>query len=579
MGFKKFLATAMTAGMMLSFIPQAVMADGAGWQGNNTDGWRYSTSDGNYLSSTWQKIGGSWYYFDAEGYALINKWAYIDGALYHFNGTGAMETNKWINCGEYKVWGQTEEYAGADPEFAEVLNEYRGKKLWRYVGENGAAYTGWKKVNGEWYHFNDTLDQYNNYLDINECYQSAYAVMTYGAFKDKDGSRYNFDGNGKYRKNCWYKGFIGYGDTGWYYYGADGKAYSGWKNINGKWYCFGTDDYGADYMFTGYREFYDGGVFKAYKFGSDGVLMTGWNKSEYVDEDTGKTVTTWTYSGSDGRLYFNEWLNYGGKWYYFSSSTMVADKTDYVINGKKYNFDANGVCTNYDGDNDLEGWHVQVETYGGQDHEYWFYLDSSGNRIRSQWLLYNNSWFYFDDLGWMISNKTYFPINGKYYSFDKNGKCTTPNGLISATGWVKHCPGDYSSGEECWFYYGSDGRYYTGWKSINGKWYHFSKTGVMTTGLFVDDDDSGKTYYLRNSGELAYGWISGDIDGRDNWYYADSSGVLYTNKWLNYKGVWYYFTKGMVKDYTDYLIDGKYYDFDANGKCLNPDSGRIYVQE
>ncbi len=68
------------------------------------------------------------------------------------------------------------------------------------------------------------------------------------------------------------------------------------------------------------------------------------------------------------------------------------------------------------------------------------------------------------------------------------------------------------------------------------------------------------------------GWYNSDY----GWVYADSNGELYVNKWLNYKGEWYYFEYAyMVADRTNVYIDGKYYDFGANGICINPYSGRI----
>lgn len=63
------------------------------------------------------------------------------------------------------------------------------------------------------------------------------------------------------------------------------------------------------------------------------------------------------------------------------------------------------------------------------------------------------------------------------------------------------------------------------------------------------------------------------------WIYAGSNGKLYSNKWLNYKGKWYYFNGNcaMVENRTDYLIDGKAYDFDSEGVCLNPYNGRNFT--
>ena len=63
MKLKKVLTSAMTCGMLLSFIPSTAMAATAGWQGSDSSGWQYCTSDGSYVKNAWKQIGGKWYYF------------------------------------------------------------------------------------------------------------------------------------------------------------------------------------------------------------------------------------------------------------------------------------------------------------------------------------------------------------------------------------------------------------------------------------------------------------------------------------------------------------------------------------
>ncbi|WP_034442306.1 hypothetical protein [Butyrivibrio sp. AE2032] len=567
MSIKKFIASALTAGFMLSFIPATAMADSTGWQ-QVESGWRYYISASDYVKNAWQEDAGKWYYLDEDGYALTDTWAYIDGGLYHFNKSGAMEKNKWIECGVYTLSGQAKEYMAANSDYAKVMGEYVGKKLWRYVGSNGKAYTGWKQIGGTWYHFNEDIGyDYSRLIDVSEHYQYSYAVMTYGWFTDKDGSMYNFDGNGKYRTGGWKTGIDEWGINNWFYFGSDGRAYQGWKTINNKQYYFGSryDGGGAPAMIKGYFETYDDG-FKPYYFADDGhLLTTGWYEFKY--EEGG---SKWIYVEPEGTICFSEWLNYGGKWYYFRYDTMISDVEDFVINGKKYDFDKNGVCLNYDGssDQDLKGWHSVKEDYG-EENTLWYYIGSDGKRLTKQWLSYGGTWYYFDELGWMISDYDFYRIDGKHYSFNKDGKCTTPNGIVTKAGW--YCD-DQDEAFVNWYYYGSDLKFYTGWHQINGKWYFFEIDGKMATGFETLSD--GKRYYFKDSGEMVTGWF---VRYGNEWYYADKSGVVYNNRWLNYKGAWYYFEYRMICDKTGYMIDGKLYDFDSDGKCLNPDSGRIIV--
>jgi len=149
MKLKKVLTAAITCGMFLSFIPSTAMADTIGWQGSDSSGWRYCTSADSYVKKDWKQIGGKWYYFGEDGYAFLDTWAFIDGKLYHFGKSGAMDKNKWISCGDYKISEALEELATRYANFDEVLDEYRNLKNWRYVGSDGAAYTGWNKVGND----------------------------------------------------------------------------------------------------------------------------------------------------------------------------------------------------------------------------------------------------------------------------------------------------------------------------------------------------------------------------------------------------------------------------------------------
>ena len=86
MQIKKMLASALTAGMMLTFIPATSMADSTGWKGNYDDGWRYYTSGTEYVKNDWKKIDGEWYYFSTYSYYMYsNGRYYIDREYYRFN--------------------------------------------------------------------------------------------------------------------------------------------------------------------------------------------------------------------------------------------------------------------------------------------------------------------------------------------------------------------------------------------------------------------------------------------------------------------------------------------------------------
>ena len=88
MGLKKFAAIAMTAGMIMSFVPASVMADSLGWH-YVSDGWKYYTYEKGYITNDWCKISGRWYYFDPRGIMLSGVSDYsIDGKEYDFAESG-----------------------------------------------------------------------------------------------------------------------------------------------------------------------------------------------------------------------------------------------------------------------------------------------------------------------------------------------------------------------------------------------------------------------------------------------------------------------------------------------------------
>lgn len=71
-----------------------------------------------------------------------------------------------------------------------------------------------------------------------------------------------------------------------------------------------------------------------------------------------------------------------------------------------------------------------------------------------------------------------------------------------------------------WNYEQADGTNATGWKFIDGNWYHFTTGGDMETGWIYDNDS---WYYLWSNGTMATNsWV---ING-NSCYYLDSEGKM-----------------------------------------------------
>ena len=72
------------------------------------------------------------------------------------------------------------------------------------------------------------------------------------------------------------------------------------------------------------------------------------------------------------------------------------------------------------------------------------------------------------------------------------------------------------------------------WARIDGRWYHFSKTGEMEKGWILNQ---GRYYYLAgDGGMISWQWL---LD-RGKWYFLGEDGGILANQWLFEGGKWYF---------------------------------------
>ena len=159
----------------------------------------------------------------------------------------------------------------------------------------------------------------------------------------------------------------------------------------------------------------------------------------------------------------------------------------------------------------------------------WWYEDTSGWYPKNCWQKIDGKWYYFDSKGYMESDA----YRGGYYvaksgAYDDKGKAQ----------WKKDKKG--------WWYQLPDGKYLKNcWKKINGKWYYFKSNGYAAANEWV------KGYY----------WLNKDCA----WIYQPKG------KWKkDKKGWWFGDTSGWYAKKGTYTINGKAYQFDKQGYCINP---------
>ncbi|MDD5958042.1 MAG: GH25 family lysozyme [Ligilactobacillus ruminis] len=241
-------------------------------------------------------------------------------------------------------------------------------------------------------------------------------------------------------------------------YYVNGTAVTGQRQINGKWYLFG----------------------------SDGSMKTG---LQWV-ADQNKTC----YYASNGQMqYGQQCIN--GKWYLFDKDTG-AMKT-----GLQWVADQNKTCY-YASNGQMQ--------YGSQKiGNYYFYFDPSTGSMHTGWLTLDGKKYYYDKNGHKVFGEQ--TIDGSKCLFDKNtGELKSqskPNVIVkpvTSDGW-KTVDGKT-------FYY-SKGKAVTGQQHIDGKWYLFGSDGAMKTG-FQRIPEQNKTCYYNDKGQMLYGRQY--INGR--WY-------------------------------------------------------------
>ncbi|MCR4703003.1 MAG: DUF6273 domain-containing protein [Saccharofermentans sp.] len=155
--------------------------------------------------------------------------------------------------------------------------------VWRYYNSNGVKVTGWNKIDGAWYLFNSNGDMLKGW--------------------QKEGSV-------------------------WYYLGDNGSMRTGWQKIGSAWYYFGD----SGVMRIGWQQI--GGVY--YFFKSNGSMAA----NEYCDGYWLDANGAWTYK------YKASWKHDAKGWWYGDDSGWYAKNRTLKIDGKNYNFNASGYCTN-----------------------------------------------------------------------------------------------------------------------------------------------------------------------------------------------------------------------------------------
>lgn len=282
---------------------------------------------------------------------------------------------------------------------------------------------------------------------------------------------------------------------------------------------------------------------------------TGWVNANYKYYDDGSVErsygdTNWMYFKTQSK-YSVGWELINDQWYYFDENGYMMNSILRLNDSNKHVFSPSGVWNNN------KGW---IKTsYNNKDS--WAYRNSDGVLKTNEWYKEKGYWYYFDQHSrTVVSNSK--EINNKNYLFNEKGQLIY-NQWIN-TGYP------YKS----WKYSDTDGTVpKNSWRKIDNEWYYFDDFNSIITAQ--SREINKKTYVFNESGKMltGNGWRKND----GLWYYFNNDNAI-TNQWKKLNNEWYYFSKdGEMANINgshntlpvDYVIDGKNYVFDSNGKIAS----------
>ena len=597
-----------------------------------TDGW-CQDDDGNItyikggelVQNQVLEIDGNYYGFDENGILYVNQsfnmYKSDNGvdyvmACYRAKEDGSLYVNEWYTnqLGNHYYYGQKGEgYSG--------LHEVDGKTYYfswgkvctnQCVSENGKSYycdpegsvsdisgDGWHQV-GDYYfyikkgqHLSNTVEKIGNSYYGFDYRGVMYANRDFSIwnFESQMSSDYRAKEDGRLYANEWYTDER----EVFYYYGEDGKAYSGLQEVDGIRYYF----YPSGWRYQNEIVTADGKVYYCKPDGSAIELQNNdWTKIDdqnlYVKdgqvlincvEKIGDSYYGFNYIGvmyanediilrnfegqissyyrakEDGRLYVNEWYVDERVYYFYYGDEGRAASGLTQVDGTLYYFSENG-CR----------YQNEKITVDGRN----YYCKSDGEVIELQengWIKDGENDKYVKD-GQVLTDCVE-KIGDSYYSFDSTGvmyrntvltrwdeaaqKYTyyfiKADGRLYVNEWYEYDKYD-NHGHGIWYYYGDEGKAASGLTQINGTLYYFSEDGRLYQDQTITVD--GKSYYC-------------NLDG--------IAVELQNNRWTKVDGKYRYVKDGQALTNCVEKIGDFYYGFDSDGYMFTDEQFNLLDSE
>lgn len=485
----------------------------------------------------WTLAFGEWYYYETDGSCPHHEYCVVNDVEYYFEEYGELDDNgkKWYSYDEDEVI-QIDGNGVVSRATYQIGNWTSAFDEWFWFdGEYDPADYGWKLINNIWYWF----DGYGRMLSDEKVW-------------DHDNASYYYLGaNGAMVTSQWVntKPYEHATYTEWYYFGADGKAYTGVKTVGSTMYYF--NDHGSLYSgdYSGMRTTYDATYIV--EVTPDGVVSS---YAEYAINDWTQLKEEWYWFKGQYQPANYEWIEINGSWYYFEwmgrmvSERVVADEGDY------YYVDASGRKV-------ASTWIQTGGEYG--DGLSWYYFGSDGKAYRGIQKV-GQTEYYFEYNGELHQGSDTIQYDDTYlYKIKKDGVVSEKK-AYEIQQWVD-CDGE-------WYYFESPGVGAAGFKEIDGNTYYFQSGKMMRDCLCWDYIYGGVVGAVDANGHrIKNAWYL-PKDSRNMQYYFFEADGSSANGWKLYNGAWYYLYDGMalVGDYVmEYEGIDYYFVFATDGRMTD----------
>ena len=226
-------------------------------------------------------------------------------------------------------------------------------------------------------------------------------------WKKIDGYWYFFENDGTMATSTWKKD-----SKGWCYLGSDGRMVTNdWAPDSKGWCWIGENGYMVEK--TKWIQ-YDGGWYyieKGYR------VQNSWRKDS----------KGWCYLGPEGRMVTNDWVKDSKGWCWIGSAGYMVEKTQWLKVGDDWYYIQKGYRIQSKWMKDSKGWcwlqsDGRMLTNGwAKDSKGWCWIADNGYMPEiTDWVNYNGNTYYIIK-GYRVDNKTIM-IDGVKYIFDADGK-------------------------------------------------------------------------------------------------------------------------------------------------------------